>query len=90
MIISGEYVDRALIREVIVDGASDLVDFDGTTVSPFAVAGRYDALLTPTVLFVGHDGRVLVDKLVGISNEDMYLWYLDNALAGATRLLRSD
>ena len=90
MIISGEYVDRVLIREVIVDGESDLADFDGTTVSPFAVADRYDALLTPTVLFVGHDGRVLVDKLVGISNEDMYLWYLDNALAGATRLLRSD
>ena len=90
MIISGEYVDRALIREVIVDGASDLVDFDGTTVSPFAVADRYDALLTPTVLLVGHDGRVLVDKLIGISNEDMYLWYLDNALADATRILRSD
>lgn len=90
MIISGEYVDRVLIREVIVDGDSNLVDFDGTTVSPFAVADRYDALLTPTVLLVGHDGRVLVDKLIGISNEDMYLWYLDNALAAATRILRSD
>jgi len=90
MIISGEYVDRVLIREVIVDGDSNLVDFNGTTVSPFALADRYDALLTPTVLLVGHDGRVLVDKLIGISNEDMYLWYLDNALAAATRILRSD
>ena len=64
MLISGEYVDRVLIREVIIDGESDLVDFDGTTVSPFAVADRYDALLTPTVLLVGRDGRVLADKLI--------------------------
>ena len=90
MIISGEYVDRVLIREVIVDGESDLVDFDGMTVSPFAVADRYDALLTPTVLLVGRDGRVLADKLVGINNEEMYLWYLDSALADATRILRGD
>jgi thioredoxin-related protein len=90
MLISGEYIDRVLIREVIVDGESDLVDFDGTTVSPFAVANRYDALLTPTVVLVGRDGRVLVDKIIGISNEDMYLWYLDNALADATRSLRRD
>ena len=90
MIISGEYVDRVLIREVIVDGESDLVDFDGTTVSPFAVADRYDALLTPTVLLVGRNGRVLADKLVGINNEEMYLWYLDSALADATRILRSN
>lgn len=90
MLISGEYVDRVLIREVIIDGESDLVDFDGTTVSPFAVADRYDALLTPTVLLVGRDGRVLADKLVGISNEEMYLWYLDRALADATQILRSN
>jgi thioredoxin-related protein len=89
MIISGEYVDRVLIREVMIDAESTLVDFDGKTVSPFAVANRYEALLTPTVLLVGGEGRVLVDKLVGISNQDMYLWYLDNALADATRILRN-
>lgn len=89
MIISGEYVDRVLIREVMIDAESTLVDFDGKTVSPFAVANRYNALLTPTVLLVGGDGRVLVDKLIGISNQDMYLWYLDNALADATRILRN-
>lgn len=90
MVISGEYVDRVLIREVIIDGENNLVDFDGTTISPFAVANRYDALLTPTVLLVGHDGHVLVDKLIGISNEDMYLWYLDRALADAAQILQSE
>ena len=88
MIISGEYKDRVLIREVVVDDAGDLTDFAGRKVSPFAVADRYDALLTPTVLLVGPDGRVLVDRMIGISNEEMYLWYLDRALDNATAVLR--
>ena len=88
MIISGEYEDRVLIREVVVDDAGDLTDFAGRKVSPFAVADRYDALLTPTVLLVGPDGRVLVDRMIGISNEEMYLWYLDRALDNATAVLR--
>lgn len=88
MIISGDYDGRVLIREVMVDHPNDVADFGGRTVSPFAVADRYDALLTPTVLLVGPDGGVLADRLVGINNEDMYLWYLDRALEHATAALR--
>lgn len=88
MIISGEYEGRVVIREVIVDDSGDLTDFAGRRVSPFAVADRYDALLTPTVIFVGPDGRALTERLVGINNEEMYLWYLDRALDDATTELR--
>jgi thioredoxin-related protein len=88
MILSGEYDERVLIREVIVDDPNDIKDFGGRTVSPFAVANRYDGLLTPTVLMVGPEGQALAERLIGISNEQMYLWYLDRALAEATRVLR--
>lgn len=90
MILSGEYEDRVLIREVIVDDPDAITDFGGRVVSPFAVADRYDGLLTPTVLLVGPDGGPLGDRLIGISNEEMYLWYLDRALTEATGVLRSD
>lgn len=90
MILSGEYKDRVVIREVIVDDPGGVRDFAGREVSPFAIADRYDALLTPTVLLVGPEGRVLTDRLIGISNEDMYLWYLDRALETATAALRRD
>jgi thioredoxin-related protein len=88
MILSGEYDERVLIREVIVDDPNDIKDFGGRTVNPFAVANRYDGLLTPTVLMVGPEGQALAERLIGISNEQMYLWYLDRALAEATRVLR--
>ncbi len=90
MIISGEYDERVLIREVIVDDPNDIKDFGGRTVSPFAVADRYNGLLTPTVLVVGPDGQALAERLIGISNEEMYLWYLDRALVEATGVLRGD
>lgn len=46
MILSGEYEDRVIIREISIDRPTTLVDFSGREVSPFAVADRYDAFLT--------------------------------------------
>lgn len=87
VIISGEYESRAIIREVVVDSGTDLVDFEGRLVSPFSVADYYDALLTPTVLVVGPDAAELSERLVGINNVDMYLWYLNKAVAEAGAVL---
>jgi thioredoxin-related protein len=81
MILSGEYEDRAIIREVMIDNGPDVVDFQGRTVSPFSVADGFDALLTPTVVIVGPEGEELARRLVGINNVDMYLWYVDKSLA---------
>lgn len=87
VIMSGDYEVRAIIREVVIDSGVELVDFAGRRVSPFSIADRYDALLTPTVLIVGPDAAELSERLVGINNVDMYLWYLDKAVAeGAAEL----
>jgi hypothetical protein len=88
MIISGEYDDRVIIRELIMDTGPDLLDFGGQRVSPFAVADRYDSFFAPAVLMVGPDGEELHERLIGISNEEMYLFYLDQAIDKATAALR--
>ncbi len=84
MILSGEYVDRVIIRELNIDGRGDVMDFGGRRVSPFAVADRYGALLTPTVLVLGPEGREVAPRLVGVNNVHMYLWYLDQAIEEGT------
>lgn len=84
MILSGEYDNRVIIREIFIDRPSPLVDFAGREVSPFAIANRYDAFLTPAVVLVGPAGAELGERLLGISNEDMYLFYLDQAISAAT------
>lgn len=91
MILSGEYETRAVIRELNIDDRGDVRDFAGQRVSPFAVANRYDALLTPTILILGPGGREVAPRLVGINNEQMYLWYLDRAIEeGAAAMAASD
>jgi len=89
MIISGEYDHRIIVREVMIDQSLSLVDFAGREVSPFAVANRYEALLTPVVLLVGPTGEELDQRLIGISNEEMYLFYLDRAIERATAKLHA-
>ena len=88
MIISGEYEDRVIIRELMIDTGPDLLDFGGQQVSPFAVADRYEAFFAPVVLMVGPAGEELHERLIGISNEEMYLFYLDQAIEKATAALR--
>lgn len=80
MILSGEYETRVIIRELNIDAGTRLVDFDGGSVSPLTVAIRYDALFTPTVLLVGPQGQDLDERLIGINNDEMYLFYLDQAI----------
>ncbi|MBT8092636.1 MAG: hypothetical protein KJN77_06335 [Gammaproteobacteria bacterium] len=87
MILSGEYETRVIIRELNIDGDMPVVDFDGRSVSSFAVANRYGALFTPTVLLVGPQGEELDKRLLGINNDEMYLYYLDQAIDRATRRL---
>ncbi len=87
MILSGEYETRVIIRELNIDAEAPVVDFDGRSVSPFAVADRYDALFTPTVLLVGPRGEDLDERLVGINNDEMYLYYLDQAIDRAAAQL---
>ena len=90
MILSGEYEARVIIRELNIDAATPVVDFDGRNVSPFAVANRYDALFTPTVLLVGPGGEDLDERIIGINNDEMYLYYLDQAIDRAAGQIDRD
>lgn len=79
--------DRALFRQVEMDRALPLIDFDGSSTTHEALAARYGASLSPTVLIVDAKGRPLAAPLVGLMTVDFYGAYLENALADAARKL---
>lgn len=87
MILSGEYEARVIIRELNIDAQTPVVDFDGRRLTPLAIANRYDAMFTPTVLLVGPQGEELHERLLGINNDEMYLYYLDQAIGLAAKRL---
>ena len=83
MIVSGEYSDRLLIREMMMEPDTTVVDFDGQENSTSAVAARYGVSITPTVLLLNSSGQPLVSPIVGINTSEMYGHYLDQAIATA-------
>lgn len=83
MILGGEYSDRVLIRELMVEPDSPAVDFTGHDTSASAMAARYEVSITPTVILLSPAGRLLAPPIVGINNSEMYGHYLDQAIATA-------
>ena len=90
MLLSGDYSGRVLIRELLVDSYAPVRDFDGETVSSDAVASRYGARLTPTVLFLDHRGRELAEPMIGINTVEFYGHYLDATIDAARVRLGAD
>ncbi len=79
--------DRALFRQVDIDRALPLIDFDGSAATHDKLAVRFGVALSPTVLVVDAHGRALAAPLVGLMTVDFYGAYLDNALEAAAKKL---
>ena len=88
MVLSGDYADRALLRELVLDRSGPVRDFDGASRPVAEIAGRYHVRVTPTVLLLSPDGAMLVDAIVGVNTLEMYSYYLDEAIARALGKLR--
>jgi thioredoxin-related protein len=89
MIVGGNYADKIIIREIILNTSTKLVDFDGTIIDASALAKRYGTNLTPTMLFLGPDGKELTEKIVGINTIELFSYYVDQAIDNAVSELRS-
>jgi thioredoxin-related protein len=80
MYSAGKFEQRAILVEVNIDSTAPLTGFDGKPVSAQDFAGQYKAIITPTLLFLDDQGRQLSKPRVGISNLDLYVFYLDRAI----------
>jgi hypothetical protein len=80
MSVEAPWRDDALFRQVEVDKPTPAIDFDGRATTHRALAARYGATLTPTIVVVDATGAPLVDPVVGLLTADFYGAYLDAAL----------
>jgi len=83
MIRSGDYIDKVLIREMMMEPDTAVTDFAGKETSTAKIAARYGVTITPTVLLLDSAGNPLQPPIVGISNAEMYGFYLDQAITQA-------
>lgn len=64
-----------------------LLGFDGKPTTAAVQVEAWKASFTPTVLFLGAQGQVLAERLVGIAVPDFYGAYLEDRLATARKVL---
>jgi thioredoxin-related protein len=88
MLISGEYDDKVIIRELLIDEGESVVNFQGRTVEAAELAHTYRSYLTPTLLFLDHQGRERAPRIVGINTIEMYGYYVDEAIDQALASIR--
>jgi len=88
MIISREYEGRLLMREIFIDFGSRVIDFNGNERDSSQFTGSYGVYLTPTLLFLGPDGKELAERIVGIQTPELFFYYVDNAVQDAITALR--
>ena len=77
MVLSGEYDKRVFIRKLQIDEARDVKDFLGNTVEPSDISDVYNAQLTPTLVFLDHEGKEMAEQMIGINTVELFGAYLD-------------
>ena len=87
MMKSREYDDRALVGELMLDSGEALRGFEGDRVRRGALASRFNAKVTPTLLFLDPDGTEIVPRIVGVNTVEMFGFYLDRAIDAARERL---
>lgn len=89
LIRGGSYATRLIIRELLLDTGSDIVDFNGLRRTSQDFSYDYHVTLTPTLLFLDARGNELTEKMVGIQTPDMFYYYVDQSIQAALNSLDS-
>ena len=88
MIISGEYRSKIIMREVHIAYDETLIDFKGKKITASQFAHRYGVTLFPTMVFIDSKGKVLVEKILGITTPSLFGGTLDSRIDEALAVLR--
>lgn len=84
ILVSGDYDDKAVFREMRIRPGYGLKDFNEASVLSSDLAKHYAVSVAPTVLILGPDGTELAQRLIGINNSELYGYYLDQAIETAS------
>ena len=84
---SGE-LDVVEVRELVLDGPGTVRDFDGQFRSAAAIGARYEADVTPMLLFLDGAGNPLHGAMRGYRQSDFTSFYVERAVSRSVALLQ--
>ena len=80
MLRNETYRSQFVIRRIMTDSYSNIIDFNGEAISPDKLANRYRASLTPTLIFLDHKGNVIAPTIRGVTNTEFYGYDLQEGM----------
>lgn len=90
MFAAGKFEKRAILLELSLDRPVPLTDFRNMQVTAKEFGESYSAEITPTLLFLNPEGREIGNRIIGISNLDLYGHYLQKSIDEALQAMRSE
>jgi thioredoxin-related protein len=84
-----KFENRALLVEVSLDRVEPLTGFDGKPTTGQAFGDMYQAQITPTLLFLDAQGQEISPRIIGISNLELYGYYLQQSIDTALGAIRA-
>lgn len=78
-----KYDKRIMIRRFSLGKSETITDFNGNKLNADAFAQKYEASLTPTLVFLNAEGEKVAEPLLGYNSPDFYGAYLEQAIATA-------
>lgn len=85
MLISREYKNKMVFKKLELGSQNILTDIRGknTTVKNFL--SYHKASVTPTLLFLSHDGIEIAERIVGYQGQEFYWHYFDQSIQQANQ-----
>jgi len=83
MLAAGKFEQRALLVEVGLDRLEPMTGFENRQMTAADFGQFYRAEITPTLLFLDADGQEISKRIVGISNLELYGFYLQESIDDA-------
>ncbi len=80
MLLSGEYEEKVIMREILIDLGQDVTNFKGQREDAAHLVHGYDVHLSPTLLFLNGEGTEVRKRMIGINTVEMFSFYLDAAI----------
>jgi thioredoxin-related protein len=89
MQLSGDYNDRVLMRELMIDPGEMVTNFQGRHEPASDFIGHYKVSVTPTLLFLDAGGKEAAERILGINTVDYLLFYIEDAIDKAAKTMTS-
>lgn len=84
-----KFENRATLVEVSLDQSEPLTGFDGQHTTAQDFGDLYQAQITPTLLFLDAQGKEVSSRIVGISNLELYGFYLQQSIDSAIEVINA-